>query len=193
MSYVGNCSSVIDWNSIVKELDLYEGTFRGFETPYEKQVTIDLVNKKEHLEYDYLRDNDELNKAYSDNKSLEFYTYTAGKEYSKDIDYKFAEWLGVDVSLSWISKVGVGKVAAPHIDDEEVYWSKNKFPNRELVRYHCHITQPEMGAAFMIEKECYHMKELGDVFIWPSTDSLHCGVNASTKEKFLYHFIGVKK
>ena len=45
MSYVGNCSSVIDWNSIVKELDLYEGTFRGFETPYEKQVTIDLVKK----------------------------------------------------------------------------------------------------------------------------------------------------
>lgn len=193
MSYIGNCASIIDWNTVVQELENTTGTFRGFETPYENPVTLDLVDNKAPLEYDYLRDNDDINKAYSENEALQFYTYTAGKSYSRNIDNKFAEWLGVDVSLSWISKVGVGKVAAPHIDDEEVYWSKEQFPNRKLLRYHCHISSPEMGAAFMVEKECYHMAELGDVFQWPNADSLHCGVNGSTKTKFLYHFIGVQK
>ena len=192
MSYIGNCGSIIDWNSVIQELDSCEGTFRGYETPYENPVTLDLVEKEAPFEYDYLRDNEDL-KTYSNNESLQFYTYTAGKSYSREVDNKFAEWLGVDTSLSWISKVGVGKVAAPHIDDEEVYWSKQQFPGKELVRYHCHISSPEMGAAFMVEKECYHMKQLGDVFQWPSVDSLHCGVNGSTKTKFLYHFIGVKK
>jgi len=193
MSYIGNCDSVIDWKNIVETLQSSKGTFRGFETPYENPVTIDLVNKEAPLEYDYLRDNEEINQAYSNNESLQFYTYTAGKSYSREVDNKFAEWLGVDPALSWISEVGVGKVAAPHIDDEEVYWSKDQFPNRKLLRYHCHITLPEMGAAFMVEKECYHMKERGDVFQWPSPDSLHCGVNGSVKTKFLYHFIGVEK
>lgn len=193
MSYIGNCASIIDWNNVVQGLKNTVGTFRGYETPYENPVTIDLVNQKAPLEYDYLRDNEDINQAYSDNEALQFYTYTAGKSYSREIDSKFAEWLGVDVSLSWISEVGVGKVAAPHIDDEEVYWSKEQFPGRKLLRYHCHISPPEMGAAFMVEKECYHMVDLGDVYQWPDVDSLHCGVNGSTKHKFLYHFIGVQK
>ena len=64
MSYIGNCDSVIDWKNIVETLQSSKGTFRGFETPYENPVTIDLVNKEAPLEYDYLRDNEEINQAY---------------------------------------------------------------------------------------------------------------------------------
>jgi hypothetical protein len=195
MSYIGNCNDVIDWNSIVENLSYTPGLFRGFKTDYEKDVVIKKYENKEHLEYSYLREDKSLDEAYRTNPSLEFYTYTAGKQYSRNVDTMFAQWLGVgfEPALSWISRVPPGKVAAPHIDDEEVYWSKEKFPNKKLIRYHCHLSPPEMGAAFMVEKECYHMAELGDVYQWPSVDSIHCGANAGTKDKITYHFIGVVK
>jgi hypothetical protein len=194
MKHVGNCSWFINWNKLVDELPEV-ATFRGFETSdtYENPTTIARVEKGETLEYEHVRDQGDLVSAYENNDSLEFVTYSAGKHYPRKIDQLFADWLGVDPAISWISRVGVGKVAAPHIDDEECYWTREHFPNRKLTRYHCHISPPEIGAAFMIEKECYHMLEIGDVVKWPSIDSLHCGVNGSVKDKLLYHFIGAEK
>lgn len=193
--YIGNCSKVIDWNSIITSLKTAPSVFREFDNPYETPSVIEKIAKegKESLEYDIYREN-EIGRAFEKTPEVvQFYTFHCGEAYQKDLEKKFADWIGVKSFMSWISKVIPGKCAAPHIDDEEIYKaeicgiSKNK-----LVRYHCHVSPPMLGAAFMLENgDCFHMEEQGSVYKWPKPDALHCGMNAGYKPKYTFHFIGV--
>ena len=74
---------------------------------------------------------------------------------------------------------------------EEIYFANSKHPKEKLVRYHIHVSKPSMGAAFFIGDDAYHAEEQGSVFQWPAIDSIHCGMNAGIKPKFLYHVLGV--
>ena len=193
--YITNTGDIVDWDDIIVSLANARGDVRGFETPYENETSKSRIAKEgeESLEYDYLRNpENEITRAFADNpESLEFTTYIRENSYGKELDKKISKLLGCEIFLSWISKVETGKCVAPHIDDEEIYFANSRHPKENLVRYHIHVSKPNMGAAFFIGEDCYYHEEQGSVFQWPAIDSLHCGMNAGTKPKFLYHAIGV--
>ena len=193
--YITNTGDIVDWDDVISSLDNARGDVRGFITPYENETSKSRIADKgqESLEYDYLRDpQSEINQAFSKNpESLEFTTYIRENSYGKQLDKNIGKLLGCKIFLSWISKVETGKCVAPHIDDEEIYFANSQHPKEKLVRYHIHVSKPNMGAAFFLEKDCYYNEQQGSVFQWPAIDSLHCGMNAGTKPKFLYHAIGV--
>jgi|SRR6056300_109756 hypothetical protein len=194
--YITNTENVVDWDEIISLLNKSEGSIYGDLTKsddYFYPTTLERVDDtKNPLEYDYLRDpNHEINKVYGNNPSAEFVTFTRENSYGKDLDQKIGDLLGCKIFLSWISKVEPGKCAAPHVDDEEIYFANSQHPKEKLARYHIHVSKPSMGAAFFIGEDCYYYEAQGSVFQWPAIDSLHCGMNASIKPKFLYHAIGV--
>jgi len=193
--YITNTGDIVDWNKIISDLDNCVGSVYGYESDYEYDTTKQRIESggEQSLEYDYLRDpQGEIQKAFENNReNLEFTSYTRENAYGKELDKKIGKHLGCEIFLSWISKVDPGKCVAPHIDDEEIYFANSRHPKENLVRYHIHVSKPNMGAAFFIGEDCYYHEEQGSVFQWPAIDSLHCGMNAGTKPKFLYHAIGV--
>ena len=193
--YITNTGDLVDWNELITSLSNIEGRVYGYVTEYEYESTLERIDEQgnNNLEYDYLRDpKGEINQAYAKTPdSLEFISYTRENGYEKDLDKKLGKLLGCEIFLSWISKVNPGKCVAPHIDDEEIYFANSRHPKEKLVRYHVHVSKPSMGAAFFIGNDCYHAEEQGSVYQWPAIDSIHCGMNAGTKPKFLYHALGV--
>lgn len=193
--YITNTGDIVDWDEFIVSLENVEGRKYGYVTEYEYESTLERIDEQgnNNLEYDYLRDpQGEINKAYAKTPdSLEFISYTRENGYSKDLDKRIGKLLGCKVFLSWVSKVNPGKCVAPHIDDEEIYFANSKHPKEKLVRYHIHVSKPSMGAAFFIGDDAYHAEEQGSVYQWPAIDSIHCGMNAGVKPKFLYHVLGV--
>jgi len=188
--YIGNTINLIDWDIVIENLSKIKGEFRGYETPYERETSLESTE----LEYDYLRSPDnEIEQTYSKIQDvIEFYTFTPGKDYETVIHNKLEELIKCQIFTSWISKVDPGKCVAPHIDDEEIYWAQSKFKREQLVRYHVHISKPYLGAAFMIDSDCYYMEEQGSVYEWEDIAEIHCSMNAGTRPKYILHVIGVK-
>lgn len=194
--YIGNCNDTIDWNSVIKSLDTAKSIFREYETPYETPIVIEKIQQegKDWLAYEKYRHNEMVKAFESVPEAVQFYTYHCGEAYDTTLENDFSNWLGTKSFMTWISKVMPGKCAAPHIDDEEIYKAELLGIKKEnLVRYHCHISEPILGDAFMLENgDCFHMEEQGAVFKWPKPDTVHCGMNAGCKPKFIFHFLGVK-
>lgn len=182
--YIGNCSEAVNWNEVLQCLSQHQPEKHGYNNPY-------------GIDHDY-HDIDPLHlkgiETYKDRQeAVEFFTYVNGKEYSMDVNDKFAEWLGCKPFLSWISRIDPGRCVPPHIDyDDVIMLEEAGIPENKWVRYHCHISEPEIGAVLMLEDgSSYHMEKQGDVFQWPSVKSVHSGMNAGWKSKYLFNFIGI--
>ena len=182
--YIGNCSEAVNWNEVLQCLSQHQPEKHGYNNPY-------------GIDHDY-HDIDPLHlkgiETYKDRQeAVEFFTYVNGKEYSMDVNSKFAEWLGCKPFLSWISRIDPGRCVPPHIDyDDVIMLEEAGIPEENWVRYHCHISEPEIGAVLMLEDgSSYHMEKQGDVFQWPSVKSVHSGMNAGWKSKYLFNFIGI--
>ena len=52
--YIGNTINLIDWDIVIENLSKIKGEFRGYETPYERETSLESTE----LEYDYLRNPD---------------------------------------------------------------------------------------------------------------------------------------
>lgn len=201
-NFIGNSSDVCDWPALLERVKTRPGIHRdnsdnsGYNLHYRDKTTLRRQERGE-LEYDYLRDPEhDLNKTYGNANNINFNTYDPLRDYNdKDYGHKLAKWLDCNYILSWISEVSTGTTVPAHVDDEEVYHAleRSKKPIDQVVRYHIHLSPPSYGAVFIVEDAVYHMANQGDVFQWPSADSIHLGLNGSTELKLTYHFMGVKK
>jgi hypothetical protein len=81
-----------------------------------------------------------------------------------------------------------GKCVPWHWDIIKDY-DKHKNDPR-MVRYSFFIDRPEIGQAFVLNDESYHMIEQGSVFKWKKWDEWHLGFNCGLKQKFMFHLIG---
>jgi len=203
-NFIGNASHVCDWPALLERVKSRPGIHRdnsdndGYNKVIYNEKNTLRRQKRQELEYDYLRDPDhELNRAYGDKNNINFNTYdpASGDYNEKDYGVKLAKWLDCKYILSWISEVSVGTTVPAHVDDEEVYHAleRTKLPVEKLVRYHVHLSPPSYGAVFIVEDAVYHMANQGDVFQWPSADSIHLGLNGSSELKLTYHFMGYKE
>jgi hypothetical protein len=184
--YIGNCLDIIDWDSVILELEKTTPERHGFENPY-------------GIDHDY-HDIDPLHaraiEVYKDNPtSVEFFTYTNGDHYSHDINEKFSAWVGCKTFHSWISRINPGKGVPPHIDyDDVIQLEELNIPREKWLRYHCHISKPELGSVLMLgDGSSYHMEDQGSVYQWNTLEDVHTGVNIGWSPKFLFNFVGIKE
>jgi|TARA_B110000503_G_C7146460_1_gene413226 hypothetical protein len=206
-NFIGNSSDVCNWPALLKRLETRPGIHRDSDDNsgynkviYTNRTTLKRQEENRTLDYDHLRDpKHELNQAYNTTTGaqISFNTYdpVSGDYSERDYGLKIAKWLGCNYLLSWVSEVNTGETVPPHVDDEEVYHAleKTKLPLDKIVRYHIHLSEPSYGAVFIVENSVYHMANQGDVFQWPSADSIHVGANASAQKKLTYHFMGYPK
>ncbi len=172
--YIGKFTEV-DWKQIIANLG------KGDARKYDPEWPTEYQNHKELVD------------AYKDiSEEIDFRTFARGKGYEYEVDQKFANWLGLKPTMSWISEVKTGRCVPPHQDDHEINEVLGDRPKSNFIRYHCHISEPCMGSTLIVEKDCYHMEEYGAVYEWPDLYSQHCGFNAGAKPKYTYIFIGEK-
>ena len=187
--YVGNCSSVIDWNKVIDQLHNLQPQRHGYENPYADDLSDHNYHSIDPLHSKSIN-------TYSDRSEVvEFFTYLNGDHYSHSVNDKFADWIGCSVYHSWISRIDPGRCVPPHVDyDDIIQLEKQNVPKDKWVRYHCHITPPAIGAAFMMDDgTCYHMEEQGAVYQWSDLAAVHSGFNSGHEVKYLFNFIGIKK
>jgi hypothetical protein len=176
--YIGNCSSVIDWNKVITELESCENPGygpthkEGDPIPRLSEVT-DLWKKAGY-------------KTKSQGGSTHWDMFFPGIHYDKSIESKFVEYFEIEIlEGSWISRIWPGYFAPMHWDvhDEE----KTLLARPDIPRWHCHIGKPEFGHIFIAGDELFYNKNQGDTFEWSSRRLWHAGNNAGLVPKYLFN------
>ena len=105
LEFVGNCNDIIDWNTIIKDVQDQEGKCAC------KYLPVKDVPELKEID-------DALSTIGSYNReSIEWINYYPGKEFSMEIAEKFGEFVGAPRMIkSWISKIYPGKTAPWHWD-----------------------------------------------------------------------------
>jgi len=192
--YLGNCSNVIDWKSVLDRAEEIGGTIRTM-----KQVWADHNSRLD------LNKNDKYSKIYKtivDNygdslDSVEWIIFSERDHYDYSVVEKFSEYINAVPIETWISKVRPGKMLPPHTDDVNVDNVVNNYPHvkpHQIVRCHCHLSDPSIGAVFMVENDVYYSEcKFGDIYQWDDIRDVHTGSNSGYTSKYNFHYIGYRK
>lgn len=129
--------------------------------------------------------------GYDKLDSVEWINYYPEKDF--DILYveQFADHVNAECARAWVSKIRPGKMAPFHqdIDDNiEEYLAKG-----QLVRYSVFISNPQPGAVFLFKDRVFHLQEQGTVVEWPDYLEWHAGTNCGLRDKYMFHFLGIKR
>jgi hypothetical protein len=180
--YIGNCSDVIDWNSILQSLATQEPGYVG---PRHKKGDVKAIGI------------DDVATVWSNAGYVPIYNggnagwdmFLPGQNFSYDVVDKFAKFVGLDgCTNAWISRVNPGYVAPWHWDvtDDEATLDKKA----DIQRYHCHIQLPEstIGHTLILEDEFFYKEKQGAVYKWPSRKSWHGASNCGLTPLYLFNF-----
>lgn len=177
-NYFGNCSQVIDWNQIIKEIESQIPAYVG-----PRHEVGDPVPGVDEV-VGNLRNAGYLTRPEGGNAGWDM--FLPDKNFDKYIVDKFAKFVGLDsYTNAWIARVLPGHMAPWHwdiTDHEETLVKKNP------IRYHCHIQPPIDGHMMVIENEFYYRANLGDVYKWPDRKSWHCAANCGFVPFYSFHF-----
>ena len=165
MKFIGNCSSVIDWNKVIFDLEHQAAAYIGPRHDVGHPVPgVEEVAKP-------LRDAGYKMKHEGGNAGWDM--YLPGINFDIKIVETFLDWVGMDgYTNAWISRVKPGDVAPWHwdiTDHEETLAREGLNPDR----YHCHVS--------------LYNQEQGNVWKWPSRKSWHAGANAGLVPKYLFN------
>lgn len=128
--------------------------------------------------------------GYDKIDSVEWINYYPGKHYDNSVIENFSKWSNTICARSWISRIRPGKMAPWHqdVDDHlEKYLEVG-----ELIRFSVFISEPSLGAIFLLKDTAYHLQPEGSVVKWDHYMDWHAGANCGFKDKFMFHFLGVK-
>lgn len=181
LEYVGNCNKLIDWTSLISKLENQQSAYIG----PRHDVGHDVPGVEEVAKP--LRDAGYKMKSEGGNASWDM--YLPEKNFDKSVAEDFCRFVGMkDYINCWISRVKPGDVAPWHwdvTDDEQTLKA-----NKDIVRYHCHISPPEPGHILIVEDTCLYNIEQGAVYKWPSRTSYHAGSNAGLVPKYIFNIWG---
>ena len=180
--YIGNCSSVIDWDSLIKSLESQEPAYVGprHKKNDEKAIGInDVASVWENAGY----------VPIYNGGNAGWDMFLPGTNFDYDIVHKFAEFIGLPGCMNaWIARINQGNVAPWHWDvtDDETTLDKQT----DIQRYHCHIQRPEdsIGHSLIMENDIYYNEEQGAVYKWPNRKSWHGASNCGLKPFYSFHF-----
>jgi hypothetical protein len=177
MKFIGNSSSVIDWQTLMLELKQQIGRNRGSEQQddiHHNPKVAELRKTWEHA-------------GYENNLSVGWLDYDCPQE----VVDKFAEFLNVTVIGAWITSVPPGYCVPWHYDitDDEQELLAVGTP----LRFTCHISEPAFGQVFILEDHVFYNEPQGDVYQWTDWQQWHGGMNMGLQPKFLFNFMGYAK
>lgn len=181
VKYIGNCNSLIDWNSVIHNISAVDPAYVGPRHDLGDEVAghDEVIVPIRGAGYKF--------KQEGGNASWEM--YFPGQQFSMDVVKIFSEFVGLESCKScWISKVNPGDVAPWHWDVTE---DIDEYEEEAIKRFHCHIDVPKNGHILIVEDQCFYNEKQGNVYQWPSRRSWHAGANAGLEQKYLFNIWGV--
>lgn len=177
MKFIGNSSSVIDWQELVANLRTVEGRFRGSD----QEDDIHHNPKVAELRKTWIE------AGYDGNKAVGWFDY----DVPQNVINVFANFVNANTIGAWITSVPPGYCVPWHYDitDEEA----ELLANGQVLRYTCHISEPKFGQVFVLEDDVFHMQPQGSVYQWTDWQQWHGGMNMGLEPKFLFNFMGYAK
>lgn len=176
----GNCSHIIDWDSVIAGIEhqapAYVGPShkKGDNIPRLAEVT-DLWERAKFVT------------VHEDSKhGTVGWDMFLSEQFGKPVADKFAEFVGLKKWTSaWISRINVGRMAPWHWDVNDHEKELSKISN--IRRFHCHIGSPAHGHILLVEKEVFYNQPQGEVYEWPSRTMWHAGINCGLTPKYLFN------
>jgi len=177
MKFIGNSSSVINWEELVARLRTEEGRFRGSNQEDDIHENPKVAELRKTWQA----------AGYEGNQAVGWVDY----EVPEEVIAKFADFVGAHVVGGWITSVPPGYCVPWHYDitDEE----EQMLAQGQPLRFTCHISQPKFGQVFVLEDHVFANEAQGNVYQWADWQQWHGGMNMGLEAKFLFNFIGYAK
>lgn len=129
--------------------------------------------------------------GYDKIDTVEWINFYPGKDFDETVVKDFENFSGTKCARAWISMIRPGKTAPWHNDVDDNIEEYLKLG--ELVRFTCHITNPEVGQVFILENETFYFEKRGSVYQWPNYSDWHAGGNFGFVNKYMFNFLGYRK
>jgi L-rhamnose mutarotase len=171
----------INWNSLIESLPLDQGELKITN----KQFYQNLDGRFDKIVQKW------KSAGYDSSDSVEWINYYPGKHFNNSIVDQIAVATGLTSARSWISRIRPGKMAPYHqdIDDNiEQYLAQGT-----IERYSIFISEPSLGSVFLLKDQVFHLQPQGTSIKWDNYMDWHAGVNCGFEDKFMFHFLGIKK
>lgn len=178
LKYVGNCSKIINWDSVIEDCENSSPEYIGPSHSRKDNIPglSEIIDMWDNAGY----------RLAKDGGTIEWDMFISGKQFDSRITEKFCDFVGISsYRTAWISRINVGRTTALHWDvhDDEEMLSKDT----TILRYHCHIGRPEFGHVLIVDDQCLYWQEQGTTYLWPDRKSWHAGANAGLKPKYLFN------
>ena len=169
---IGNCSSIIDWNSVIRDCANTEPAFvgpshkRGDNLPGLDEI-LDLWEKHGY-------------QTLQNGGNVGWDMFLPGQQFDSSVVDQFNNYFELECENFWISRVHPGRFAALHWDvhdDEEIIGDRP--------RYHCHIGAPAFGHVFLVDEQCFYNQPQGTTYKWESRKLWHAGNNCGITPKYI--------
>jgi hypothetical protein len=175
LTYVGNCSEIINWADVISLIQDKEGC-----------VLPKLIWSNPHFE--------EMKRLYVNSQyimySAEWINYYPEQDYDTIVDQAFGNWVGHPRKIrAWISRINPGKTAPWHwdLDDHEEEYLKGG----DIVRFSVRINEPAVGQTAIVGNTALSgATPAGEVYRWPDHRMWHGSANAGLTPKYQYNYIG---
>jgi len=179
IKFIGNTSSIINWDQVIKELEHQEPEYIG----------------PRHLAGDPVIGIADISKLWEDaglttldkGGTVGWDMFFPGRQFDRSVIDKFADFVQVDPCNAWISRVHPGNVAARHWDANDM---EEEYQNMDFVRFSCHVSKPAVGHVLIVEDRCFYKEEQGNTYQWPSRMSWHGVSNCGLVPKYILNFFG---
>ena len=176
LEYIGNCSEKINLDELVRQCN---------------ESVPDYIGPR-HRKTDNIPGLDEVTTLW-ENAGYELINqggtvgwgmYFPGKQFDKEFVDKFCKFYDIkEYFTAWISRVDVGQFSPLHWDVNDKEIELAKLPKK--VRYHCHISKPNFGQIFIVEKECFYNQPQGSTYKWEDRKLWHAGTNCGLQTKYI--------
>ena len=168
-----NCSDIIDWEKITKNLP---------EIGDQSYIKDDWKDKKDFNVIHRLWKDADINIS-----AVLVSNYYPGEHFPHSVTEKISELLKLTHVSSWISKITPGSCVPYHWDFDPI--DPSSIPRR-MRRFSCKISKHEFGHVFIVEDQCFYNVNLGDLYEFPYPQAWHAGSNIGIVPKYMYHYIG---
>lgn len=179
MKYIGNISSIIDCEGLIKTLSNHNVE------PSHGHMELDNDNP---FYEEYLKQTTMLDKAGYDASTVEYRHYKSGEHFDKDIENKLSEYLNCKPLMCWVSEIRPGKCTPWHWDINP--WENEHKQLGTLVRYLMFVSKPGPGHVFVTEDMCFYNEEQGNLYQYPDLRTWHAGGNIGITPKFVLTLTG---
>ena len=176
IEYIGNCSEHINWQDVILQCEHAEPEYIG----------------PSHKKGDAIPGLDEVAmlweragyKNLNEGGTVGWGMYMPGKQFDERSLQMFCEIFKIEnYFTAWISRIDVGCFAPLHwdVNDNEKELSKLD----TVVRYHCHISEPNFGHIFIADDRCFYNQPQGSTFKWSDRKLWHAGSNCGLTPKYI--------